>query len=237
MTEETYKGDVLQKIAGVSLILGAILTGAFNAIFPRVSDPDNVRSVLTKLGENDTVAQIASVGIALGIWLILAGIAGVYRSISTGAAAPWARLGFYAFIVAAATWTASFAITLGQAGAAAELLDKSATGDLEGATVAFGVGATLYTAATSFFAMAVFVNWTAIILLGIALSLNTLYPKWLGWIAIILGVVTIPAVGIPLAFDGLTQTVDTTFMILAGLTTLWTLVLGIWITRREIRAM
>ena len=60
---------------------------------------------------------------------------------------------------------------------------------------------------------------------------------WLGWVAIILGVVAIPAVGIPLVFDGLTQAIDTTFMIIAGLTTLWTLVLGIWITRREIRAM
>ena len=236
MADETYKGDVLQKIAGVSFIVGAILTGVFNAIFPRVSDPDNVQSVLTKLDENDTVAQIASVGIAVGIWLILAGIAGVYRSISTGAAAPWARLGFYAFIVAAATWTASFAITLGQAGAAGDWLDKVAAGD-QAAAVSFSVGATLYTAATSFFAMAVFANWMDIILLGVALSLNTLYPKWLGWVAIILGVVTIPAVGIPLAFDGLTQTVDTTFMILAGLTTLWTLVLGIWITRREIKAM
>ena len=236
MADETYKGDVLQKIAGVSLIVGAILTGVFNALFPRVSDPDDVVKVLTKLGENETLAQIASVGIAVGIWLILAGFAGVYRSISTGAAAPWARLGFYAFIVAAATWTASFAITLGQAGAAGDWVGKVAAGDPE-AAIPFTVGATLYTAATSFFAMAVFANWTAIILLGIALSLNTLYPKWLGWVAIILGVVTIPAVGTPLAFDGLTQTVDTTFMILAGLTTLWILVLGIWITRREIKAM
>ena len=237
MAEESYKGDVLQKIAGVSLILGAILTGVFNAIFPRVSDPDNVQSVLKKLGEDDLLAQIASVGVAVGIWLILGGIAGVYRSISTGAAAPWARLGFYAFIVAAAIWTVSFAVTLGQAGAAADWLETLAAGDPAAAAIPFTVGATLYVASTSFFAMAVFVNWTAIILLGIALSLNTLYPKWLGWVAIILGVVTIPAVGIPLAFDGLTQTVDTTFMILAGLTTLWTLVLGIWITRREIRAM
>ncbi|MCZ6615027.1 MAG: hypothetical protein O6920_04495 [Chloroflexi bacterium] len=237
MADETYKGDVLQKIAGVSLIVGAILTGVFNAIFPRVGDPGDVGTVLIKLGENETLAQIASVGVAVGIWLVLAGIAGVYRSISTGAAAPWARLGFYAFIVSAATWTASFAITLGQAGAAGDWLDRLAAGDQTGAEVSFTVGATLYTAATSFFAMAVFANWTAIILLGIALSLNTLYPKWLGWVAIILGVVTIPAVGVPLAFDGLTQTVDTTFMILAGLTTLWILVLGIWITRREITAL
>ena len=216
---------------GVSLIVGAILTGVFNAVFPRVGDPSDVVTVLTKLGENETLTQIASVGVAVGIWLILGGIAGVYRSISTGAVAPWARLGFYAFVVAAAIWTASFAITLGQAAAAAE------SGGSPAAGIPFTVGATLYTAAISFFAMAVFANWTAIILLGIALSLNTLYPKWLGWVAIVLGVVTIPAVGIPLAFDGLTQTVDTTFMILAGLTTLWTLVLGIWITRREIRAM
>ena len=105
------------------------------------------------------------------------------------------------------------------------------------AATSFSVAATLYTASIAFFAMAVLVNWTAIILLGIALSLNTLYPKWLGWVAIALGVVTIPAVGIPLAFHGLSQTVDTLFAVLAGLTTLWTLVLGIWITRREIRAM
>ena len=50
MADETYKGDVLQKIAGVSFIVGTILTGVFNAIFPRVSDPDNVQSVLTELG-------------------------------------------------------------------------------------------------------------------------------------------------------------------------------------------
>ena len=160
----------------------------------------------------------------------------MYRSISTGAAAPWARLGFYVYVLAAAIWTTSFAIGLGQAGAAGDWQDKLGASD-PAAALSFSVAATLYTASVSFFAMAVFVNWTAIILLGIALSLNTLYPKWLGWVAIVLGVVTIPAVGIPLAFDGLSQFVSDMFGILAGLTTLWILVLGIWITRREIKAM
>ena len=67
MAEETYKGDVLQKLAGVAFILGAILTGVFNALFPRVSDPGDVTTMLTKLGNNDTLAQIDNVGIAVGI--------------------------------------------------------------------------------------------------------------------------------------------------------------------------
>ena len=110
----------MQKIAGIGFIGGAILTGVFNAVFPRVSEPDDVVKVLTKMGDNETLTQIASVGIALGVWFILAGVAGLYRSLSTGTAAPWARVGFYAFVVATATWTAGTAIVLGQAGAAAE---------------------------------------------------------------------------------------------------------------------
>ena len=35
MADETYKGDVLRKIAGVSFIFGAILTGVLDALFPR----------------------------------------------------------------------------------------------------------------------------------------------------------------------------------------------------------
>ena len=40
----------------------------------RVSEPDDVVKVLTKMGDNETLTQIASVGIALGVWFILAGL-------------------------------------------------------------------------------------------------------------------------------------------------------------------
>ena len=38
MAQEPYKGDILQKIAGIAFIAGAVLTWVFNALFPRASD-------------------------------------------------------------------------------------------------------------------------------------------------------------------------------------------------------
>ena len=46
MSQESYRGDVLQKIAGLGLVVGGILTLVSNAIFPRADDPSVVVQVL-----------------------------------------------------------------------------------------------------------------------------------------------------------------------------------------------
>ena len=69
------KGDVLQKIASIGLILGAILLVIFNSLEPRVSDPSNTQAVLQKLGENETLTEVCLLLIAVGLWVVMTGVA------------------------------------------------------------------------------------------------------------------------------------------------------------------
>ncbi len=94
MAQEEAKGDVLQRIASIGFILGAIPLIAFNLLFPRADDPSNVQQVLAKLADNETLSKVVFLGIAAGMWSLLIGAADVYRAISDGAAAAWVRLGF-----------------------------------------------------------------------------------------------------------------------------------------------
>ncbi|MEE8472527.1 MAG: hypothetical protein V3S82_05105, partial [Dehalococcoidia bacterium] len=61
---------------------------------------------------------------------------------------------------------------------------------------------------------------------------STVYPKWLGWTAIVLGAAIVAAVGVPQALTGITRTLQLLFAALSILTALWALVLGIWIARK-----
>lgn len=228
MQQTIQKGDALQRIAGIALIIAAIAIGVFNALLPRADDPSQVQQVLTKLGENERLAQCVYLGLAFGMWFLLGGIAGIYRSLSTGVAAAWARLAFYAAVVATATWTVVFATGWAQAGTAANWLDAPAAGK----ATAYSVAAAVHAIDVATFSMAIVVEWAAVILLGIAISLSTLYPKWMGWIAIVLGVVTIPAIGVPQAIAGPSQTIDLLFLIFSMLTLVWTLVIGFLVTRK-----
>ncbi len=231
MQEEAVKGDVLQRIAGVSLIVGAIVLIVFNALFPRVGDPSVTRDVLTNYGGNETLTQVAYLGIAIGMWLLLAGLAGVYRSLSFGVAAAWARVRFYGIIVGTTMWTVTSAIGLATAGAAASWLAVSGT---LGEATSFSIAATLNAAGTALFTVTVLVYSTALAILSIGIGFGTVYPKLLGWVSIVLGVVTAIII-IPQAFTGVTQISQILFAIFAGLTTLWALALGLLITRRQMK--
>ena len=107
------KGDVLQRLTATGLILGGLLTLASNLIFPRADDPSSIASWVVKAAENEVQTQLAALGIAVGVWAIVAGVAGIYRSIVAGAAAAWARIGFYGVIIGGAMFGVSSALVFG----------------------------------------------------------------------------------------------------------------------------
>ena len=96
---QQVKGDALQRLASIALILGGILTLAANAAFPRADDPDSLLSSVMNFADNEVLSQITLLGITIGIWGIVIGVAGIYRSIESGAAAAWTRVGFYAVVI------------------------------------------------------------------------------------------------------------------------------------------
>ncbi len=213
-------------------MIGAIATLVANSLFPRTDDPSNVAEVLTKFGGNETRTLIASLGALLGFWAIMAGAVGVYRSLSTGAAAAWARVGFYGVVVGTTVATVSLAALLATTDVA---VDWVAAGSVIG-SVQYTIAASLYAIGAKMFDVVIVVNWLAFILLGIGIVLSDVYPKWLGWVILVLGVALV-GIGIPRFFTDPTQAREIVFAVPAGLTSLWALAMGVLITRREIQAM
>lgn len=222
------KGDVLQRIGSVGFIVGAILLVIFNALFPRVGDPGNVQEVLKKWGEQEVLTQICALLLAVGIWAMMIGIVGIYRSVSTGGAAAWARLGFYGVVVGTTIWIIDFALTMATAGAAANWVTAPAAGQ----ATAYSVAAALYATTGAVEIMSIIVFWLALAFVGISMVISAVYPRWMGWVGIVLGIATVAAVGIVGAFAGPSNTLEIIFMVLSLLTTLWALVIGIWVARK-----
>lgn len=223
MAQQDTKGDVLQRIASVGFILGAILLIVFNVLYPRADDPSNVQQVLAKLADNETLSQTVFLGLAVGIWSLMVGATGLHRSITDGAGAAWVSLGFYGVVVGTTLFTMWAAIGLAETGAAV-------AGNAD-------VGATLYALALSNLYMFVVVYWLALVFLGIGIASSDVYPKWLGWILIPLGVATVVVSGVGQALNGITQTSDLIFAALATLTMIWALVIGGIILRRQMKLM
>ncbi len=91
--------------------------------------------------------------------------------------------------------------------------------------------ATLYWALNGAFSVAIVVYWSALLLLFIAITISRVYPTWLGWAGLINAVVVIP-VGFVYAYAEPSQGLQYVFGGLAGLSTLWVLILGIVISRK-----
>lgn len=226
MQPDIFKKDVLQRLGGLGFIIGGILTLVFSALYPRPDDPANTQQALTRLADNESLSTIVYLGLAVGIWALMIGTAAVYRSIATGGAAAWTRLGFYGVIVGTTVFTISTA-----AGWAA--IDAATiSGGTQAGTPAYSTAAALGMLGHSTFFMFIIVLWLALVFLGIGMALSTVYPRWMGWALLILGALNIVVTGIPQALGNPSQNLDLIFTILAGLTSLWALIVGIWVTRK-----
>ena len=221
------KGDTLQKLGSLGLIIGGILLIIFNLIFPHPADPTNIQDAMTTWGSKAGLVKFAELFRAVGSLGIMIGAAAVYRSITARGAA-WARLGFYGIIVGTAVATISSGVMKNMANIFALWLGAP---DDSKATM-FTASVAVVTVCSAVFTMYILVEWLAIAFLGIGMARSQVYPKWFGWVASTLGILTIAAVGIPYFLTSLTSTILTSFGVLAILTSIWALIVGIWVARK-----
>ena len=82
------KGNALQKISSAGFVVGAILMALGGFLMPfAAKSTSNVQEMLTPLGENEFRTEASSLLMLIGIWAIMIGATGVYRSITDGGAA------------------------------------------------------------------------------------------------------------------------------------------------------
>jgi hypothetical protein len=198
------KGDTVQKLGSLAFIIGAVLL--------------IVIATLDILRDGGGSTQRVVVGFfgPVGIWGVMLGVAAIHRSI-TDAGAGWVRMGFYLVIVGTALWTVHMSLRAGIARATAD-----------GLTDGVAIGVMIHQVV----AMAYLTEWLGIFFLGIGMVRSVVYPKGLGWTALLLGILTFAIGGVPLFFLEKGSFADILSPVLAGLTTIWALVVGIWIARR-----
>lgn len=225
------KGDALQKISGAGLIVGAILM-VISTSWPASVDLSGAAVMQKTFGEQAVILQACALLMTFGYWGGMAGLAGIYRSITanggTTSSAAWARLGFYFLLIGTAMWTIGSSLNVSYPAAivnwqAAPAEGKEAAYNIVSVLSPVGFGRGL-------FPLEVIVNWLAFGLLGTGMLQSTIYPRGLGWIGLVLGASGI-LLGITQTFTGRESSLIL-FGILLYLTTAWWLLTGIWLTRK-----
>lgn len=225
------EADAWRRTAGVALVVGALATVLLNALFPRADDPSDVVAVLTTMAEHDVRQKVSFIGGTIGLWILGAGIVGLYRTLTGGSvhrSAIWARLGFYAFLLGLTLFTASSGLGLAATGAAVEwaAAGASTTG------TEFAVASTASALDDGVWAISIIALWGGLGLLGIAMLRGGRHPGWLAIPLVIVGFGSAIFAGIPMAYDGVSLTPMMVFAGLALLTSIWALVAGIWMLRQ-----
>jgi uncharacterized membrane protein len=85
----------------------------------------------------------------------------------------------------------------------------------------------------SLFAMLIFLMFGVMfILYGLAVALSDIYPKWLGWLALVLGIAG-AVIGLVQAYEGPSDTLtNVIFPIVSILLTVWVLIIGAFMWKK-----
>ncbi len=233
MEQETYKGDLLQKIAGLSFMVGTLLLVVFGLLHPTEDLEDLSATIQNIADSNGGFLEIDHIFIAVAFWALLIGMVGVYRSISSGGAAAWVRIGLYGMIIATTLRSVFLAIDGVGLAMVVEQWEGATGADKATIFVTFSAMEGMLDGLRS---MTDIFYGLALVLLGIGIALSTVYPRWLSWVIIVAGVVW-TIIGFVIGIDGSSSDLEIPFAIAFLLTVVWHLVMGIVITRREIQAM
>lgn len=219
----------LFRIGSVSAIVGAILAIVVNLLHPRSATLENPEAFLRMIaGSGVWVGD--HVGVVFAVLLITGGLVAVYRSITREPGAAWARLGFAGTLVSAAI----LCVLMATDGIAIKVLSKvwANAPDAEKAA-AFHVAHALAQVNLAVFSVWIIVFFgVTIILYGLAVVTSDVYPKWLGWVALLAGLGS-ALIGLNQAYRGPSFLVSNVlFVIFSLIITIWVLVIGFLLWRK-----
>jgi hypothetical protein len=216
------------KIGGAAAVVGALLGMVGNLVHPEtpINDPEGVARVIAESGSWVTV----HLAIVLGIVLMLGGLFAVRHSIRGGVAEVLASLGFVAGIIGAAI---GLMLVILDGVAARQLAQEwvaAPTGDRDIALGLVHANETINYALASLFNF-VFAAAT-FVLFGLAVVLSDSYPRWLGLVAVLAGVLSAFAGTIQASVGEPTNAARVLTVIGPTLITLWLLLVGVLLLRR-----
>ncbi|HKI99120.1 MAG TPA: DUF4386 family protein [bacterium] len=212
---------VLLRAGGIAALLGALLAIGANVLHP---------AGLGTVGPGQSARLIAdhapwvgsSVGALVAVLLLTGALVALTRSLEGRAGAPWARLGQAAALIGAAV----FCVLAGSNGLAMKLAAQDAVHG--GTDPAWAVFRTLDAVNFSLLSVAILVYFgVGFGLVGVAVARDTVYPRWLGWVAIVGALICFVA-GVESLYRGPNWVLmGLVFPIGSGLLMLWMLAIGL----------
>jgi Domain of unknown function (DUF4386) len=222
----------LSRIGSVCAIVGSLGAAVGNVLHPVTPRHDPV-GVARVIADSDAWTLIHVV-IVLGTILMFLGLVAIGKTIRGGVGEALARLGVYAAAVGTSMGVAT--VILDGVGAK-QLADQWAAAPESTKAVALSL---VSMNETLNFALAGLFNLSfagvPFILLGLAVALSGVYPRWFGWLAALAGLGSVAA-GLVQAFTG-EPTVASLILTIIGPTiiSLWVIIIGVLMARRAARA-
>jgi hypothetical protein len=216
------------RIGGVAAIVGSLLGMVGNLIHPvtPIGDPEGTARVIA---ESELWGPI-HLAIVVGIVLMLGGLVALGRSIRGGLAGALARFGLVAAVAGAAI---GLVLVILDGVAARQLAQEWAAASPERRELALGLvqaNETINFALASLFNL-VFAAAT-FILYGAAVAVGDAYPRWLGWVAVGAGVLSVGAGTIQESIGEPTDASRVLTIIGPTVITVWLLVMGMLLLRK-----
>jgi hypothetical protein len=218
------------RIGSVAGIVGSLLAMVGNLLHPATpsGDPEGVAQTIAQ-SENWVLIHLV---IVVGLILMLGGLVAISRSIESELAGALAQLGF---VAAVAGVTVGVILVIVDGVAAKHLADAWEAAPPEEAAAALQV---VIAEEAINFALAALFNilfaGVTFILLGLAVAWSGEYPRWLGWVAVVAGVGSVP-VGLVQAYMG--ESIGFTriaTIIFPTIITLWVVVMSVLILRKAV---
>ena len=152
----------------------------------------------------------------------------LYRSITEGTGAALARLGFAAALVG----LGMFVVVIGINGFAGdETAEAWVNAPADEKAAAFRVAEAVQHIVVGVIGLGSALFGIAILLYGLAVALSSIYPKWLGWVAVVIGLGAVFA-GFSIFLNGASYGTLIPFLVSALLSFLWLLMMGVLMWRR-----
>ena len=214
-------GAVLAIVGAIAFIVGNFLPVGGDA------DPADTAAVLQEAAEstNSAGARLLILG---GIALVIGALVALYREITEGPGAALARLGFASALAAFAV----FVVVIGINGIAGkETAEAWVNAPAEEKAAAFRVAEAVQHMVVGVISLGSMLFGTAILLYGLAVALSNIYPRWLGWVAVVVGLGAAVAGSRAFLF-GASYGTFIPFFVFSLLSFLWVLVMGVLMWRR-----
>ena len=216
----------LVRVGSVSAMLGAIMLIVANIMHPRGAEFGDTAEHLQEIADAGIYLG-DHIGLLVGALLLVGGLVGLSHSLADGGGAAWARLGLAVAAAAAALMTVVIAVDgIALKAVANEWASSQNESLFQAAYVLEQIGLGLFTM------LIFFIFGVLYILYGLAVALSDIYPKWLGWLALVLGTAG-AVIGLVHAYQGPSDLLtNVLFPIVSILLTVWVLVMGVLMWRK-----